>query len=120
MKRDMELIRQIALRIEEAPGGFAPHPFEVDGYSDEQVGYHVLLMIEGGLLHGIDLTAMDDPTPQAVPSRLTWEGHEFIDAAREPTRWEKTKALLARAGGASFPVWMEALTKAATSSIGLP
>jgi hypothetical protein len=120
MKRDMELIREIALRIEEAPGGFAPQPFGVDGYSDEQVGYHVLLMMEGGLLHGFEVTSMNDSTPLALPNRLTWAGHEFIDAAREATRWEKTKALLARAGGASFPVWMEALTRAAISSIGLP
>jgi len=112
MKRDMDLIRQIALHIEDSPDGWAPQSFTIEGYTNEQIGFHVLLMIEGGLVQGQDVTSFSR-TPAGRASRLTWAGHEFLDAAREPTRWERTKALLAKAGGASFPVWMEVLTRAA-------
>ena len=27
-----------------------------------------------------------------VPLRLTWEGHDFLDAARNEDRWKKAKA----------------------------
>jgi hypothetical protein len=118
MKRDMELIRQIALRIEQGEDGWAPTKLDIPGYTETQVGYHALLMVEGGLVVGSDITSFGG-SPSALVQRLTWTGHEFLDAAREPTRWEQTKALLGRAGGAAFPVWIEALTKAATSSIGL-
>jgi Hypothetical protein (DUF2513) len=117
MTRDMELIRQIALQIEESADGWAPESFSIDGYTEAQIGYHVLFMIEGGLVQGEDVTSLGGP-PHGIASRLTWAGHEFLDAAREPTRWERTKALLAKAGGASFPVWMEALTKAAIQTLG--
>jgi hypothetical protein len=31
--------------------------------------------------------------------RLTWEGHEFLDAVRDPEIWRKTKAGAATTGG---------------------
>jgi hypothetical protein len=30
---------------------------------------------------------------------LTWEGHEFLDAARDDTRWSKAKKLVQEKGG---------------------
>jgi hypothetical protein len=39
MKRDMDLVRKIALLIEEHPSGFAPTNITVEGYSHDQIGY---------------------------------------------------------------------------------
>ena len=38
MKRDPELVRKIILAIEDAPGGNAPQPLHIYGYSEEQIG----------------------------------------------------------------------------------
>jgi hypothetical protein len=32
-------------------------------------------------------------------SRLTWEGHEFLDAARDEKRWKKAMSTVKEKGG---------------------
>jgi hypothetical protein len=48
MKRDMDLVRKILLQIEEHPHGFAPNYLAIEDYTQEQIGFHVLLMGEAG------------------------------------------------------------------------
>lgn len=117
MKRDMDLIRAILFKIEESPGGFVTGPIAIDGYDDETIGYHLHLMVEGHLLHGTNTTAYGDRTPRAVASWITWDGHNFIDAARSETVWNRTKAAIGKLGGASMTVWIETLTKVALEYI---
>src|SRR5688500_9150721 len=99
MKRDMELVRRIVLTLEDHEHGYAPSDLFLPGYSQEQIGYHVLLMAEGDLLIGTELSAQGDPSPRALATRLTWKGHEFADAARNDTIWSQAKALMTKAGG---------------------
>jgi hypothetical protein len=82
VKRDMELIRKLVLALEGAPTGYAPDDLEIEGYTDEQVGYHAHLMIDAGLATGSDTTHMGSSSPEAMLTSLTWAGHEFADAAR--------------------------------------
>ena len=42
--------------------------------------YH--LMIEAGLATGTDVSAGGGTSPEAMLQSLTWEGHEFVEAAR--------------------------------------
>ncbi len=82
MKRDMELVRKILLNLEDhgtAYGFEGPHP------TDEEVDYHLCLMEEGGIVH-CNYRAMGGSS-----FRLTWEGHEFLDAARDESRWTEAK-----------------------------
>jgi hypothetical protein len=90
MKRDMNLIRQIALRVEEAPTGYAPDDMTFDGYTPEQVAYHAHLMLDAGLARGIDVTHLRSTSPSVHLTSLTWKGHEFVEAARDDTRWRRT------------------------------
>lgn len=108
MKRDMDLVRNILLAMEEHPRGFAPG-MHFDGYTDKQVGYHVYIMMQAGLLQGIDVTARDSGSPQAQPISLTWQGYEFLEAAREKTRWEKAKDVAAKVGGLTFEMFKQLL-----------
>jgi len=119
MKRDMDLVRALLMTVESYPTGFAPDNIEVSGYTQEQIAYHAYLLNEAGLVHAIDVTTMGAQSPEARIVRLTWEGHEFLDAAREPSRWEQTKDLINNIGGASIPVWMALLTEFAKKSLGL-
>ena len=117
MKRDMDLVRQILLAIEEAPG-FAP-TLNIDGYTDEQIGFHVIIMIEANLIHGADVTGDGDTGPMGIPTRLSWEGHDFLDAARDPSRWQQAKDAIGPIGGASIQVWIGVLTQVMKQSLGL-
>ncbi|MBN1375810.1 MAG: DUF2513 domain-containing protein, partial [Dehalococcoidia bacterium] len=81
----MDLIRAMLLAIEADDHGFAPK-IEIEGYTQEEIGYHAVLLGEAGLVEVHDITHMGSHSPEALISRLTWEGHEFLDAARENNR----------------------------------
>lgn len=103
MRRDMDLIRAIMLKLEEMP--VAQGTAEVltpgesamafDGYSPEQIAYHLNLITEAGLLvhHG----RMSDGS--IVFERLSVAGHDFVDAVRSSEVWAKTKKGAEAAGG---------------------
>lgn len=98
MKRDMDLVREILLKVEDLPfdGGF--HDIGVEGRSNEEVNYHLMLLDEAGLIEAQDLTTLTSTCWK--PKRLTYTGHEFLDAARSHTVWTKAKALVLKTSGA--------------------
>ncbi len=51
------------------------------------------------------------PSPNAIPSRLTWEGYDFLDACRDETRWNEAKGVLSKMGGASVDIVKMVLIK---------
>jgi len=88
MKRDMDLVREILLRVEANEKPTVPiAPFEIDGYPPEIVYHHVHLLDDAGLLTTLGRPGMD----QWFPKTLTWQGHDFLDAVRDPEVWAKTK-----------------------------
>jgi Hypothetical protein (DUF2513)/Restriction endonuclease len=89
MKRDLNLVRELVLMIEDSPKGWAPE-LCVEGYSQSQVGYHAHLLIEAGLARGVDVTNLLSESPQSLITDLTWAGHEFAELARDEDRWSKT------------------------------
>ena len=64
MKCDMDLVRAIGLAIEAAPNGYAPEPLEIPGRTEEEIGYHVHIMSEAGLIIAHDVTSIGDPSPR--------------------------------------------------------
>jgi hypothetical protein len=52
---------------------------------------------------------------------LTWEGHEFLDAARNKTMWNRAKtALTTQGAGLSFDVMKALLLGYVKQELGLP
>lgn len=98
MQRDMELIRKILMVIEQTPTGYAPE-LEIEGYLSTQVGYHAYLLIDAGLAHGHEVSAIGSEAPQGLIISLTWEGHEFAEAARDDRRWNRAMGMVAEKGG---------------------
>ena len=98
MKRDMELIRELLLFFEEktGPEHVGPGEIEIGGYDPLAIHHHVLLLCEAGLLTCERITSSTTPERlvDALPFDLSWEGHEFLDAARDETIWSKAKELL--------------------------
>lgn len=93
MKRDMDLVREILLKVEEIPFDGAFHDIAVDGRSPNEVSYHVMLLHEGRFIEAMDLGVC------WKPMRLTYGGHEFLDAARNDTVWEKAKTAVVKSTG---------------------
>jgi hypothetical protein len=105
MKRDLDLVREILLAVE-ASDEIPLRWVELDhlGRPQGEIAYHVVLMAEAGLLEAQNLVTMQRYL--WLPKRLTWRGHEFLDAIREPEVWRRTKEGVAKAGNASLEfVW---------------
>ncbi len=119
MKRDMDLVRSILLQVEaneDDPRGMIP--LDIPGKSPMDVSYHVMLMAEAGLITAHDLSSSSGYN--FIPKRLTWSGHEFLDAARNETVWNETKMTVAKkAGTVSFEVLKALLSQATLRLVGM-
>jgi hypothetical protein len=90
MKRDLDLIRRILLAVEARQETEQPFSVSINGYSQEQICYHIRLLAEAGLLRAVDYSGNGPPNWQA--QSLTWGGHDWLDATRSDTVWHKVKA----------------------------
>jgi hypothetical protein len=104
----MELVRAILLEVEEK-GVLDPYQsveVVVPSYTEEQVLGHVKLLGEAGLMDVRDENTFH--TISYLPTNLTWDGHEFLDAIRNDTVWARVKATVAtKGGGASVEIIKE-------------
>jgi hypothetical protein len=120
MQRDMDLIRQLLFKMENHSGGFAPKDYAVEGYTADQVGYHIWLLGQAGLMKVADVTSLASSGPVAIPVNLTWEGHDFIAAARSDTIWSHAMEKAKSMGGAlSLAVFKQLLESLAKTHLGL-
>jgi len=88
MKRDMDLLRSLLLKVEEQPP-FGPFTTpEVPGHSEDELYYHAKLAEDAGFVEA------DFMMDGFIVTRLTYAGHEFLDAAREETLWNKAKQIV--------------------------
>src|SRR4051794_5974000 len=117
MQRKMDLVRAILMKFENNPSGWVPRNFGIEGFPPEQVGYHAHIMMQEGLIEGSDVTNLESNGREAIPTSLTWKGHEFLDLARDPERWNQAKAIIARIGSAPISLWMKVLTDLALKGI---
>lgn len=116
MKRDMNLARRILFALEKKPLNEILSPEDIQDVSEQEVSYHIMLLAEAGLLKTIDGSSASDI--YIFASRLTWEGHEFLDAARDDSRWEKAKKMVTeKGGGLAFDVLKEVLIKLMTQAV---
>jgi len=118
VKRDMELVRRVLLAMEEHPEPVGWLTITVEGYSDEEVSYHVKMLHEAGFLTAENLTTFGGFC--WMPKSLTWEGHEFLDTVKNDTVWRKTKDFVKEKGGAiSIDMLKVVATKIAASHFGV-
>lgn len=119
MKRDMELIRKIVLAVEESESGYA-QPVVINGYTEEQIGYHNFLIADAGLAIGSNVTFKGASAPQWRLVHLTSAGHDFADAARNKSIWDKaTAAVKENAGAVTIAVMTQLLVHYAKKAVGL-
>jgi len=91
MKRDWDLIRALLLRLEERTSSQPLlDPDQVPPWDSEMVSYHLHLLGEAGLADIVESKRLREPM-YAMGRSLTWSGHEFLDAIRSASVWEKVK-----------------------------
>jgi hypothetical protein len=111
MKPDMNLTRELLLRLESLPisagesYSFDPGDKEIaiDGHSLHEMECHLSFLREIGFI--------DCPGPQPMQGisflGLTCSGHDYLDAVRNPESWRKTKEVAEAAGGLTVDVLKE-------------
>jgi Hypothetical protein (DUF2513) len=115
MKRDMDTIRDLLLRIEAADYLPAGEPvmvtlrfdaFVQPGEDPNKLAYHMRLLIDEGL---VKPTSIRGPEFFGILG-LTSRGHDFLDSVRDPAIWRKTRAAAAGVGGSTVEI-LSALAK---------
>lgn len=101
MKRDMDLVRKILLHATGDESGYPDSNPKIEGYTEDQIGHHIYLMQQAGLVEVADGSTSDSCGPTALLISVTWEGHDFIEAARSNTIWSSVKDV-AKSGGVSL------------------
>ncbi|MDU9408209.1 DUF2513 domain-containing protein [Pseudomonas sp. zfem001] len=105
MRRDPELIRQLMLKLEslEKPAtaiatvGYREN-LAIDGYTDDQVYYHVDQILMSGWVDMAGGRGMN-PSGHFYFRGLTPTGHDFVDSVRDDAIWKLTKEGVSAAGG---------------------
>jgi hypothetical protein len=120
MKRDMDLVREIMLKIEALPAG-PPVLYRVGEVEDLVLLTHLEMLIDAGLVRGKISRSQGSRGDVIGISTLTWEGHEWIDLVRDPRVWDEAKSTLQENGGAlSFELTKAVATRIHRLRVGLP
>lgn len=89
MKRDMDLIRRLALELSQ--DGVQFPVVGLPDVADNVFAAHAQWMAEAGLLTAALMPDNRQLARQANIWRLTWAGCEFADQVRSDTLWAKAK-----------------------------
>lgn len=134
MKRNMDLARSLLQHLEEDGHHRTTLP-SIEGYSEAQVRHHLEILTDAGLVQHYESERDSEfefsganrmhrvltkimATPEEF--RLTWRGHEFLEASRNDTTWDEAKAkVFRRTGGIAFDVLMHVLNNMAINAVGL-
>lgn len=109
MKLDIACVRDILLYVESLPFNSMATIMQLHEkyphYSDEELEYNCLKLIEGQYLEGITVSVRNSPLPRIKCILcMTFEGHQFLETIRPETIFEKTKNALSNVGTFSFDV----------------
>ncbi len=118
MKRDMDLIREILLAINESEETetLSLKNLGVKNRSWKTLILHLELLGDAGLiLCDMDESISDSSDPEIY--RITWAGYEFLEAANDDKRWEQAKKIAGKVGSGSFEILKSVLTGLAVEGV---
>lgn len=104
MRRDMDLIRALLLRLEELdahPGAthrLSRHDEElaIEGFDKKSIGSHLEMLIDSGLIVTADGELHNGS--YVLFQRISWTGHEFIASVRDKDIWAQTRDVAKKGG----------------------
>jgi predicted transcriptional regulator len=113
MKRDLDLLRNIMIYLEDnLAAGENIESTNIslyDGSSNEEykkLSEHIKLLIEDGLIETSKPMGMGGFTIFMI-LRITSKGHDFLDALRNDTVWNNTKEKMKEIGGFTLGVALD-------------
>jgi hypothetical protein len=124
MQRDMDLIREILVLINNDPKYDGtrefyydtPEEFGIYNRSVEEVAYHIRLLIQANFIDG----AVNMAVPMQTIRALTWQGHEFEANIRDSGIWTKTKEKVKDLPSISIKIIAAIAEAIIKQQIGLP
>lgn len=93
MKRDMDYIRELLLKIEESEDFLTKDNCMICNKKMPEVEYHLSLLKDAGYIDGIFVDA-DNHLHEAVIKGLTWDGQDYLDTMRDDQVWIKAKKVV--------------------------
>ena len=103
MKRDMDLVRSILFKVEDADGPVKANDLVTKEHGAAEIAHHLCIMANHGLVAtSSEFTVYNggEDVTGTVES-LTWDGYDYIDAIRDHTVWAKTKDAVEKAVGST-------------------
>ena len=118
MKRDLDLLRVILLRIEEAESNIENRDF-YDLDNPQIIGFHIQLLIDADFIASYSISTLGNPN-YFIIQRLTFAGCEYLDAVRDKGIWGQAKQKLSSVGGsASLDVVTSLCSALAKAQLGI-
>jgi len=104
MKRNMDLLRMILMKLESIETPIPVEALELYVYPRAMIEDHVHIMEQANL---IERTWLAHPDKKLL--QMTWHGHEFLELARDQRRWIRAKDKVGTAG-VTFDVFSKILS----------
>lgn len=120
VKRDFDLIRRILIDVEKMSPGDILDRCEYPEYDHGMISEHVRLLLDADFVQGRLTESYGGGSSYSV-SGLTLKGHDFLDAAKDKTIWERAKeAVLKSAKTIPLDVFLQWLKEFVKQQLGLP
>ena len=100
MKRNMDLIRLVLLKIEakETSAALYASDLQIESYTKEEVAYSCKLLYEAGYVSDYKPFYADNTLCDFGVGSMTWEGQDYLESVRDNTRWGKIKKIAKEKG----------------------
>jgi hypothetical protein len=122
MKLDTELIRDLLIYFEETlpdkKRWVVASSIKLEGYTSHQIMSHIPLLLDCEYIKASSQSA-DNMTDYFI-SRLTMNGHQFLDLIRNDNLWKHIKTLLGKIGLEALPILTTYLMPIIKQQLGLP
>ena len=120
MRMEIDLIRELLLKIEECTDREGLSHVDIPGYSQDQIAYHVYLLNDAGFINAVLFDTSTIPEAYVIHG-LTWDGQNFLKNVQSNTIWNQVKERAGQLGGEASIMILGRLAEAyvnATLGIG--
>lgn len=100
MKRDLDLLRNMLLLIEESMPEITNDDFAELSDNPQLIAFHIQLLIDAGFIAYYDASTIGNPN-YFIITRMTFAGCEYLDSVRSTKIWEQAKQKLSAVGGSA-------------------
>ena len=114
MKRDMDLIRLILLKIESEYRSTGLCNLQIEGYEPEVVAFHCKILNERGLISSYKARYADGKLYFFSVGGLTWDGCDYLERIRDNSQWAKIKRII---NGKGLPLIIETVKEISSALI---